>query len=121
MNQTTRFELRIENEVEVQEIFDGFFRTMGQQMGPSFSETARRGSFSVSSAIVDKSAELLREGGILFHVDVTASPFWEIDFDREVVTVPVCVEVSKGLLEAIEFFDNAENRVVLPRYRANQS
>ena len=121
MSQSKWLELRIENEDEIQKIFADFFRTMGSQMGPSFSREARKGSFSVSSAIVDKTAETFRKGGLLFYVDVNTSPFWELDFDNDMVTVPVHIEVPQGLLDAINYFENEENRVVLPRYMTNQS
>ena len=117
MKQTKRFELRIENEEEVQEVFDGFFRTMGMQMGPSFSREARKGGFSVSSAINDRIAESIHKGEFLFHVDVDPNLFWEIDFDKNTVTVPVRIKMSQGLIDAISHFENEKNRVVLPRYR----
>lgn len=119
MNNKKQLKLRIENDDEVQSIFSDLFRTMGKQMGPSFSKEARKGSFSVSSAVLDKSAETWHKGGLFFHVDVESSPLWEIDFENKVVTVPVKVVVAQGLSDAIDYFEDEKNRVVLQRYRQN--
>ena len=116
MSQPKRFELSIENEDEIQKIFNDFFRTMGPQMGPTFSnEEARYGGFCTTYPILKKFGEAMEKGNNLFHVDVETGLLWEIDFDRDVVVIPVTVGVTQALLDTIDYFEDEKNRVVMDR------
>ena len=90
---------------------------MGEQMAPSDSKNARPNSFWVSSAIADKQSEAFHRGDFIFFAEVESSPLWEIDFDKKVVTIPVRVVPPQGLLDAIEYFKDERNRVVMRQYR----
>ena len=97
MNQPKRFELRIENEEEVQKIFAAFFRTMGPQMGPSFSKKeSRYGSYCTTYPILKKFGEAMEKGDSLFHANVESDLLWEIDFEKDVVVISVTVKVSQA-------------------------
>lgn len=120
MSQPKRFELRIENEDKIQKIFADFFRTMGPQMGPSFSkEEARYGGFCTTYPILKKFGEAMQKGDSLFYADVEPGLLWEIDFDRDVVVIPVTIKVTQSFLDAIEYFEDEKNRVVMDRSGLN--
>ena len=117
-DETKWCELRIENEKEVQDVFEGFFRTMGCQMGPTFSnEKFEKGGLCTTYPILKKFAEAMQEGDNLFHADVEPGLLWEIDFDRDVVVIPVKVKATPALLGAIKYFEDEKNRVVMDRSR----
>ena len=120
MSQPKRLELRIENENEIQEVFADFFRTMGCQMGPTFSsENTNNRGFCTTYPILKKFGEAMQKGDSLFHADVEPGLLWEIDFDRDVVVIPVSVKVTQALLDAIDYFEDEKNRVVMDRNGLN--
>ena len=109
-------EFVIVNQSELQDTFAAFFRTMGCQMG-SVEKPGRRGAVTLSSSLMDKFGEACVQSKGFFDVNFRAGGFREIDLDNEVVTVPIRGKVAKGLLEAIDHFEDEDNRVIHPTRR----
>ena len=110
-----RVKFRVENEDDLQGTFTAFFRTMGCQMA-AVKKPGRRGAVTVSSSMNDRLFEGYSNWKGFFEVDVFQDGHWEIDLDNEIVTIPLLVRPSEGLLEAIDYFEEEENRVVHPRH-----
>lgn len=110
----------IKNLHELQDTFANFFRTMGEQMSPD--ENCRHHGYPrVSLAMLHKIVEMYSSHKGFFDISFRECPLWEFDLENQVVTIPVEGKVSEGLLEAIEFFEDEDNRVIHPaRIRAKK-